>query len=1117
MEWDGSRDRSLPLNERDLFTEALRRTDPAEQAAYLDQACGRNPDLRRRLEELLACHARTDGPLDGPPLAPTEHHVDEAATTFAHADPDATTARESGASMLRAVAVAPGDGIGTVIAGRYTLVEEIGEGGMGTVFLASQTEPVRRQVAIKLIKAGMDSRAVLARFDSERQALALMDHPNIAKVLDAGATDLGRPFFVMEHVKGIPLTDYCDQHRLGVLDRLALFRQICSAVQHAHQKGIIHRDLKPTNILVESHDDKPVPKVIDFGLAKATGGLQLTEQSLYSGIGTVAGTPLYMAPEQASFNAVDIDTRADIYALGVILYELLTGSTPIERETFRKAAIDEMLRIVRDVEPPMPSSRISKSETRANVAATRQTEPARLGRFVRGDLDWIVMKALSKERQRRYESPIAFSLDIERFLNHEPVSAGPPTAAYLLRKFVRRNRGRVIAASLVLLALVGGIVGTTLGLFEANRQKLQAEKRLVQVEKANGILGSIFQDLDLKKEEKDGKPLLERLGERLNQATEQIEGEAIGDPLTVAHVQQTLGKSQLGLGYPERAIALLTKARATFTARLGPRHPNTLGTMNNLAQGLKDLGKYNQALPLLEETLALRKATLGPEDPDTLSTMQNLASGYRADHQIDRALPLFEETFALMKSKLGPDHSATLVCMGDLAGGYIDVGKFDRAVTLLEEVLRRTKSKLGPDHLDTIISMNDLAYAYQDVGRLDRSVPLFEESLARARSKLGHDHPVTLTTMNNLAEAYRAIGKLDRALSLYEEAFALYKTKRGLDHPATLNSMSNLAMAYQSAGNHDRALPLFEEALAQKKSKLGDKSPVILPTMSGLALSCLAVGQTDRAMSLLEESYAIAKSKLGPDDFGTLHTMHGLARGYDSARKFDRSIPLFEECLKRRIATLGRDHPATLTTASYLGVSYKVTGRLAKALPLLEQGSRAVRKYPNLRFVRDPLLDTYVTLGRSDLAAALVNDTLAEARAALPQDSPQLAGVLANVGSSLLKTESWAKAETVLREAVTIRDSKEPGAWGTFNTKSMLGAALVGQLKYAEAEPLVIHGYEEMKAREATIPATARRSLYEATERVVRLYEAWGKREAAAKWKAMLGLADLPTDVFARP
>ena len=304
-----------------------------------------------------------------------------------------------------------------------------------------------------------------------------MDHPNIAKVLDAGTTEHGRPFFVMELVKGIPLTDYCDQHRLELPERLALFRQICSAVQHAHQKGIIHRDLKPTNILVESHDGKPVPKVIDFGLAKATSGMRLSEHSLFTAFGTVAGTPLYMAPEQAAFNALDVDTRADIYALGVILYELLTGSTPIQRDTLKRAALDEMLRLIREVEPPTPSSRISTSEALPAIAASRHVQPMQLSRLVRGDLDWIVMKALAKERNRRYDSAIGLANDIERFTNHEPVSAGPPTAAYRIRKFVRRNRVQVAAAALVLLALVAGVAGTTVGLLEARRQGAKARQQ----------------------------------------------------------------------------------------------------------------------------------------------------------------------------------------------------------------------------------------------------------------------------------------------------------------------------------------------------------------------------------------------------------------------------------------------------------------------------------------------------------------------------------------------------------------------------------------------------------------------------------------------------------------
>ncbi len=510
-----------PRRVKALFDTARDLPAPTERSAYLDRECEEDTELRRRLDELLSAHDQPASELDHSPAAliATGEFTDQPASSFE--PPDSPMERTA---SLVSEEVPTASLIGSVIAGRYKIREEIGEGGMGSVYLAEQARPIRRTVALKLIKPGMDSRAVLARFESERQALALMDHPNIARVLDAGSTEAGRPFFVMELVKGIPITEYCDRHRMGVPERLALVRQICSAVQHAHQKGIIHRDLKPSNILVESHDDKPVPKVIDFGLAKATSGLRLTEQSLFTAFGSVAGTPLYMAPEQASFSALDVDTRADIYALGVILYELLTGTTPIRRETMQKAALDELFRVIREDEPPTPSSRLSTSDALPSLAANRHIEPGHLSRFVRGDLDRIVMKALSKERQRRYDSAIGLANDIERFINHEPVSAAPPSATYRLRKFVRRNRGGVIAASLVLLALVAGIIGTMLGVVEANRQSVlaltrqkQAEQRLAQRDKANEILLSIFADLNPDDSLNEAAPAGESPGETARQ------------------------------------------------------------------------------------------------------------------------------------------------------------------------------------------------------------------------------------------------------------------------------------------------------------------------------------------------------------------------------------------------------------------------------------------------------------------------------------------------------------------------------------------------------------------------------------------------------------------------
>jgi serine/threonine protein kinase len=352
--------------------------------------------------------------------------------------------------------------VGTVIAGRYKLLEEIGLGGMGAVWMAQQTEPVKRLVALKLIKAGMDSKQVLARFEAERQALALMDHPNIARVLDAGTTATGRPFFVMELVKGAPITCYCDEQRLTPRRRLELFAPVCQAIQHAHQKGIIHRDIKPSNVLVALYDGNPVPKVIDFGIAKATG-LQLTEKTLATGFGAVVGTLEYMSPEQAELNQLDIDTRSDVYSLGVLLYELLTGTTPLDRKQLKQAAMLELLRLIREAEPPRPSMRLSESkDSLPSISAQRQTEPAKLTKLMRGELDWIVMKALEKDRKRRYETANGLALDVQRYLADEPVQACPPSLGYKLRRLARRNKSTIAVAMLVTVAMVVAIIALSI-------------------------------------------------------------------------------------------------------------------------------------------------------------------------------------------------------------------------------------------------------------------------------------------------------------------------------------------------------------------------------------------------------------------------------------------------------------------------------------------------------------------------------------------------------------------------------------------------------------------------------------------------------------------------------
>jgi hypothetical protein len=429
-------------------------SDPVERAAFLQFACRDRSHLRAELDDAPTA-ALSLGSSPGP-------------STLIATNPLTATCGET--PFDHPGGTAP-EAAGGVLAGRYRLREQLGEGGMGSVWLADQLEPVRRPVAVKVIKRGLDSARVLTRFEAERQALALMDHPNIAKILDGGATGQGQPFFVMEVVRGDTLTAFCDARRLGLRERLELFTHICGAVQHAHQKGVIHRDLKPSNILVEEADGKPRPKVIDFGLAKAVGGERLADRSTATVAGTVLGTPPYMAPEQATSGASDVDTRADVYALGAVLYELLTGTTPIAKERFARLPLDEAMRLVREEDPPTPSRRLSDTKSQERAAVDPPAAPS-----VRhaSDLDWVVMKAIAKERERRYESAHGLAADVQRFLADEPVTACPPTAGYRLRKFVRRNRGQVIAGSLVLAALTAGLVGTALGLVAAWRQRDRA-------------------------------------------------------------------------------------------------------------------------------------------------------------------------------------------------------------------------------------------------------------------------------------------------------------------------------------------------------------------------------------------------------------------------------------------------------------------------------------------------------------------------------------------------------------------------------------------------------------------------------------------------------------------
>jgi serine/threonine protein kinase len=691
--------------------------------------------------------------------------------------------------------------------GPYKLLEKLGEGGMGTVWVAEQTAPVRRRVALKVIKPGMDSEQVLRRFEAERQALALMDHPNIATVLDAGTSGAGLPYFVMELVKGVPITKYCDELKATVPERLKLFGTLCHAIQHAHQKGIIHRDIKPANILVSTQEGEPVPKVIDFGVAKALHQ-RLTERPMYTEVGELVGTLEYMSPEQAELSAIDIDTRADVYALGVLLYVLLAGSTPLDVKRLRSVPLTERIRLIREEDPPSPSTRLAQSgELLTELAAERRTDPVRLIREVKGDLDWIVMKALEKDRTRRYEAASALARDIERYRKHEPVEACPPSARYRLGKFLRRHRvGALTAAAGLVLLVTGAAVST----WQAVRA-IRAERNAAAVSEflQNDLLGQA--DLANQPGEGPGRDPDVKVRTLLDRSARTIEGKFPEQPLTEAAIRLTVGKAYRALGnYPE-AQRQLERSVQLYEANLGADHPDTLASKSSLSYLYGAQANYDLAEPLAREVVKSRTARLEADHPDTLASKNILAQMYRAQKKYDQAEPLYLQVVQADMAKLGAHHIETLRAKNNLAALYRDQGLFEKAEPLYEEVVQAQTLKLGVDHPDTLISKNGLAVVYKGRKRYEEAEVLLLDVVEARTAKLGADHPDTLTSKNNLALLYQAQNRHDLAEPLFREVVEGSRQKLGPTHPDTQQRIRNLILCYEQIGQPARAGELRRE------------------------------------------------------------------------------------------------------------------------------------------------------------------------------------------------------------------------------------------------------------------------------------------------------------------
>ncbi len=832
------------MSDIERIFDTARGLDTESRRAYLDRACGSNAELREELERLLESDDQADEFLKSRTI-----------------DPDATipeTRQQPGV---------PSEHEGEMI-GRYKLLQKIGEGGFGSVWMAEQKEPVRRRVALKIIKLGMDTRQVIARFEAERQALAMMDHPNIAKVFDAGSTESGRPYFVMELVKGIPITEYCDRERLDAQARLRLFMLVCHAIQHAHQKGIVHRDIKPSNVLVTLHDGVPVPKVIDFGIAKATNQ-ELTEKTLFTQHNQMIGTPAYMSPEQAEMTGLDIDTRSDIYSLGVLLYEMLTGTTPFSGEDLMSKGFAEMMRIIKEETPHKPSTRISSmGDTGTRTAQQRSTpDIKRLGVMIRGDLDWIVMKCLEKDRTRRYDTANGLALDIQRHLSSEPVSAGPPSASYRFRKFVRRNRAGVFAAFAVGCALLLGLAGTSGGLYWALQEKNRADTAAEQAQVAEAEAKSrseelqkvvefqsaqlsgidvaqmginIRQDL-LKEARRSGERLQEneaQIDERVTNvdrslagvdfaglAMSTLESNVFLPAIDAIHTQfgeqpgvradllTSLSGTLHDIGILDLAKGCILEAITIRTQQAGKVDAQTLDAENRYGRLLTDLGQLDQAESLFEDTLATATGSYGEDSRIAVEVRYNYATLKFKQARFQEAADMYASALSWFRANLGDVDASTLGAMNSLAAAYNDLDRRKEAEELYSEAIEGFTELYGPSDQRTILAMNNLGGLYRAQNNLTKAAETFTRTLDLSRASLGEDHSVTLILKDNLGGVRYKQQNLDEARRLASEALDGRRRTLGELHDATLRSCYNLAVVYKSMERYDDAISLLQDAL----------------------------------------------------------------------------------------------------------------------------------------------------------------------------------------------------------------------------------------------------------------------------------------------------------------
>ncbi len=960
----------------------------SERDAYVAAACGADQELLAAVWRLLAAGASAE----------EKGFLNALETMESRPSSQGESAGERRGEQ-------PGERLGERLGegGKYKLLELIGEGGFGSVYHAEQQVPVRRRVALKIIKLGMDTKQVIARFEAERQALALMDHPHIARVLDAGTTPTGRPFFVMDLVRGKPITTYADEQQLSINGRLELFQQVCSAVQHAHQKGIIHRDLKPANILVFTQDDKPFTKVIDFGIAKATQ-TKLTDMTLFTSLGGLIGTLEYMSPEQADGNQ-DIDTRSDVYALGVILYELLTGSPPFTRQEFQTKAMAEVQRIIREDEPQKPSTRLSTTmDTLASVAATRSTEPKRLGSAVKGELDWIVMQALEKNRARRYASPGEMAADIGRHLAGMPVLAAPPSVAYRAIKFASRYRLPLAAAGvLLILGAVGTVIyvrdiraeqrKTLAALAEATQRKTEAEQQraIAQAKEAEArsqaaiakAVGAFQTDMlasaDPTKLLGDKVTVFQAISAA---ATELDQGKLADQPLVEASVRKTLGDTYYSLARYKEAEPQLRKALEIDRRLLPPAHDDTVRAINSLAWLMQALNRKAEAEPLYLESLELRKKTLFPTDERLATSIGNLANFYMASGKYGEAESLFRESLRISQLPPARPNLSLAIALGNVGEALRAQGKLPEAEGYIRQSVAMCQQVLPAGHPALGQHLYNLGMVLQEQNRLAEAEPVGKEALTIYQKCLPKDHPTIGRSMNQVAMILRGLNRPTEAEALAKEALALYRRALPEGHPDISAAINCVCVLLMDQGKFAEAEPLLREGLAIARSSNPVGHPDIAVSLSNLSVALKTQNKLVEAEKLQREALEITRHAY-PDGHPAVATcLANLAELVQSQKRWDEAESLSREALAIRRKTLPAAHPDIASSLEQVGGVLEGAGKLGEAEVSYREGLAVMRQaYPagSAPALRALAYEAFVLkeLGRTKEAEPLERELLA--------------------------------------------------------------------------------------------------------------------------------------------